>query len=137
MTGAKKVIFMKNQFLHGRQPCEEIFWILFMLWLYLHDWFLKLYEVIFKLCDFGACSYLDNKCSPSLCLPAIPCTKLGMKYGFPLKNMFSYCLCTTLITYYVYMCTLIVAFVILLHNTHWVNWSLIIWYMLHILERVQ
>ena len=60
------------------------FWILFMLWLYLHDWFLKLYEVISKLCDLGGCSYLDNKCSPSLCLPAIRCTKLGMKYGFPL-----------------------------------------------------
>ena len=32
-------------------------------------------------------SYLDNKCSPSLWLPAIRCTKLGMKYGFPLISL--------------------------------------------------
>ena len=45
--------------------------ILFMLWLYIYDRFLKLYEVISKLCDLGGCSYLDKKCSPYLCLTPV------------------------------------------------------------------
>ena len=50
---------------------HKIFWILFMLWLYFHDWFLKLPEVISKFCDLGGRSYLDQKCSPGLYWPHI------------------------------------------------------------------
>ena len=45
------------------------FWIFFMLWLYFHDWFLNLYEVIAKFCDLGGRSYLEQKCSPGLYWP--------------------------------------------------------------------
>ena len=60
------------------------FWILFMLWLYFHGFFLKLYEDLAKLCDLGGHSYLDKKCSICLCLPPVWCTKLGMRCGFTL-----------------------------------------------------
>ena len=81
---SQKSYFKEKSVFSCSSTSRRNFWILFMPWLYFHDWFLKLYEVISKLCDLGGCSYLDNKCSPCLCLPAIRCTKLGMKYGFPL-----------------------------------------------------
>ena len=84
---SQKIYFYEKSVFACRSTLWRNFWILFMLWLYLHDWFLKLYEVISKLCDLGGCSYLDFKCSPSLCLPTIWCTKLEMKYGFPLLKM--------------------------------------------------
>ena len=40
-----------------------------MLWLYFHDWFLNLYEVISKFCDLGGRSYLEQKWSPGLYWP--------------------------------------------------------------------
>ena len=53
MTGAKKVICVKNQFFHARQSHEEIFVIYSLIpWSYFHDCFLKLRQVISKLCDF-------------------------------------------------------------------------------------
>ena len=58
---------------------QRNFWILFMLWLYFHDWFLILYEALAKLCDLGGHSYLDKKCSICLCLPPLWCTKLGVR----------------------------------------------------------
>ena len=42
-----------------------------MLWLYFHDWCLKLPEVIAKFCDLGGRFYLDQKCSPGLYWPHI------------------------------------------------------------------
>ena len=81
---SQKIYFNEKSVFSCPSTSRRNFWIFFMPWLYFHDWFLKLYEVISKLCDLGGCSYLDNKCSPSLCLPAIWCTKLEMKYGFPL-----------------------------------------------------
>ena len=88
MTGAKKITLMKNQFLHGRQPVEEIFEFCSCSgFIFMTDFwnFMRLFQIVWRRSLFG--SYLENKCFPSLCLPAIQCTKLGMKYGFPLIAM--------------------------------------------------
>ena len=52
----------------------------------IYNWFLKLYEVFAKLCDLGGHSYLDEKCSPCLCLPPVWCTKQLLKYGLTLMR---------------------------------------------------
>ena len=57
-------------------------WILFMLWLYFHAWFLKLSEVTSKLCEFEGHPYLDEKCCP-----ACWCTVRPKKSGLTLMCM--------------------------------------------------
>ena len=87
MTGAKKSYLNKKSVLSCLSTSQRFFLVLFMHWLYFHDWFLKLYEASAKLCDLGGRSYLDKKCSPCLCLPPVWCTKLGMKYGNTLLSL--------------------------------------------------
>ena len=66
---------------------QRNFWISFILWLYFHVWFLKLYEARAKFCDLGGHSYLDKKCSQSLCLPPLWCTKLGVRSASTLLHI--------------------------------------------------
>ena len=64
-----KSYFYKKSVFSCSSTSQRNFWILFMLWLYFHDWFLKLYRVIAKFCDLGGHSYLVQKCSPGLYWP--------------------------------------------------------------------
>ena len=64
-----KSYFYKKSVFSCLSTSQRNFWILFMLWLYFHDWFLKLYRVIAKFCDLGGHSYLVQKCSPGLYWP--------------------------------------------------------------------
>ena len=61
-----------------------IFLFSFMLWLYFHDWFLKLYKARAKLCYLRGQSFLDQNLFFCLCLPPVWCSKRLLKYGLTL-----------------------------------------------------
>ena len=86
---SQKVCLIEKSILLSSSTSRRNFWILFILWLYFQDWFLKFHEARAKFCDLTGCSYLDNKCSKCLCLPPLWCTKLGVRSGLTISPAIS------------------------------------------------